>query len=361
MSPSAGSYNDGKTAARHEVSVTLEAEGLRIAAAEGQLLEFWPYVELRLVDEILAGRPLRLKCGERGEARLTLDDHRILAELRPRAPQLRPGRTRVGVLRTLILGTAGVAVLGLVVWIVLPQMARLAAQWIPVSWEEALGERVLDQTVEIFSLMEEGEPRFCAAGPGRAALDGLTDRLAAAGRSPYRFRVLVLDMKMPNAFALPGGQVVLFRGLIEEAKAPEEVAGVLAHEMGHVMHRHGTQLLLQSMGLGILFDLMLGGVGDGMLGSLGETLVGLSYSREAETEADTAALDLLRETGIGAQGLAAFFERLREKGFDMEGALQLLSTHPSHESRARLFEDAGGGGPGMSPADWAALQAICAE
>ncbi|MEE8187596.1 MAG: M48 family metallopeptidase [Kiloniellales bacterium] len=358
--PYAGSYNDGQTAARHEVSVTLEAEGLRIDAAEGQRLEFWPYGELCLVDEILAGRPLRLKCGERGEARLTVDDHRILAELSPHAPQLRPGRTRVGVLRALVLGLAGAAVLGLVVWIVLPRMARLAAQWIPVSWEEALGERVLAQTVEIFSLMEEGEARFCAAGPGRAALDGLTDRLAAAGRSPYRFRVLVLDMKIPNAFALPGGYVVLFRGLIEEAQGPEEVAGILAHEMGHVMHRHGTQMLIRNMGLGILLE--LGGAGDGVLGTLGETLVGLSYSREAEAEADTAALDLLRETGIGAQGLAAFFERLREKGFNMEGALQLLSTHPSHESRARLFEGAaGGGGPGMSPADWEALQGICAK
>lgn len=351
--PYAGSYNDGQTAARHSVTATPEAGGLRIDDENGERLEFWPYAELRLVDEALAGRPVRLKCGEAGEARLTVPTHRLLTEIMPRAPQLRRGRTRVGVLRTLGLGLAGIALIVGVVWVVVPQAARIAALWIPVSWEEALGERTLDQLVRAFELFSGKEPKFCARAPGRAALDRLTARLAGGTDAPYDFRIVVLDLKMSNAFALPGGRIVLFNGLIEEAEAPEEVAGVLAHEMGHVVHRHGTQILLRNMGLDILFDLMLGGMGGG-------SIVSFSYSREAEAEADTAALGLLRKTGIRAAGLAAFFKRLGESQGDMTGSMQLLSTHPSHESRARLFEDtAGAGGPGMDGADWAALKAIC--
>ena len=88
--PYAGTYNDGQTAARHSVTATPEAGGLRIDDETGERLEFWPYAELRLVDEALAGRPVRLKCGEAGEARLTVPTHRLLTEIMPRAPQFAP-------------------------------------------------------------------------------------------------------------------------------------------------------------------------------------------------------------------------------------------------------------------------------
>ena len=167
---------------------------------------------------------------------------------------------------------------------------------------------------------------------------------------------------MANAFALPGGRVVLFRGLIEDAGDPGEVAGVLAHEIGHVTHRHGTQAILRSLGLEVLFGLMLGELGEGLFGGIGASLLSLSYSRDAEVEADRVALVLLGDTGIGARGLAAFFKRLAEGGPKLPAALQLLSTHPSHEARARLFEGAmGAQGPAMSAADWAALKEICGE
>ncbi len=117
---------------------------------------------------------------------------------------------------------------------------------------------------------------------------------------------------------------------------------------------------MRAMGLRVLFDLMMGDMGDGLAGGLGQILVYLSYNREAEAEADAAALALLEAAGIGAQGLARFFERLAETRGGMPAALQLLSTHPSHDARARLFAAAAGrGGAAMSEADWTALQGIC--
>jgi predicted Zn-dependent protease len=289
-----------------------------------------------------------------------LEDDEFLAELTVRAPQLRARRAGLGGLRIAAIGIAGIILLAGIVWVALPRMADFAASVIPVSWEEALGERVFDDITGAFASLDDEAPRFCEAAPGRAALDRLAARLAAAAGTAYRYRVFVLDVKMPNAFALPGGWVVLFRGLIDSAEDSGEVAGVLAHEMGHVARRHGTQNILRALGLEVLFDLMLGDMGDGLAGGLGQVLVYLSYSREAEAEADTAALALLAAAGIGAEGLARFFERLAETGRDMPAALKLLSTHPSHDARARLFAAAAGtGGPAMSEADWTALRGIC--
>ncbi len=362
-----GSYNDGHRAARREVVVHLDLGGLRILDSEGRDIDRWPYDELHLLDEDRAGRGLRLKRGEAGLARLSVPDRRLLDDLSEgaRAPQAaRRARPRFGLARALGLGLAGLAVLVAVVWVALPRLAAWTAAQIPVSWEEALGERAFEELTEVFAVVQQDAPKFCETAAGRAALDRLTARLAGPAaaqlEAPYRFQVTVLDLGMTNAFALPGGRVVLFRGLIENAGDASEVAGVLAHEMGHVTHRHGTQAILRALGIEVLFGLMLGELGEGLFGGIGASLLSLSYSREAEAEADRVALALLDQTGIGAQGLAAFFERLAESGGKLPAALQLLSTHPSFDTRARLFAGAKSGtGPAMSEADWAALKGIC--
>lgn len=364
-----GSYNDGRSAARREVVVHLDLGGLRILDTEGREVDRWPYDELHLLDEDRAGRALRLKCGETGLARLSVPDRRLLDDLsqRARAPQAaRRARPRFGLARALGLGVAGLALLVAVVWVALPRLAEWTAAQIPVSWEEALGERAFEELTEVFAAIQQDAPKFCETAAGRAALDRLTARLAGPAAAqvevPYRFRIAVLDIGMSNAFALPGGRVVLFRGLIENAGDASEVAGVLAHEMGHVTHRHGTQAILRSLGIEVLFGLMLGELGEGLFGGIGASLLSLSYSREAEAEADRVALALLDETGIGTQGLAAFFERLAGGDRELPAALQLLSTHPSFDSRARLFAGAkGNAGPAMSEADWTALKGICGE
>lgn len=364
-----GSFSDGSSAARREVVVHLDLSGLRILDREGREVDHWPYDELHLLDEDRSGRGLRLKRGEAGLARLSVPDRRLLDELsrHARAPQAaRAAQPPIGLVRALGLGVAGLAILVAVVWVALPRLAGWTAAQIPVSWEEALGDRAFEELSEVFAAVQGDAPRLCETAAGRAALDRLTARLAvpaaAQVAAPYRFQVHVLDIGMANAFALPGGRVVLFRGLIEDAGDPGEVAGVLAHEIGHVTHRHGTQAILRSLGLEVLFGLMLGELGEGLFGGIGESLLSLSYSRAAEGEADRVALTLLDETGIGTRGLAAFFMRLAEGGPELPAALQLLSTHPSHEARERLFaRDKGDTGPAMSARDWAALKEICGE
>ena len=360
-----GTFNDGRSAASREVAVSLQPHGLRLSDEAGGELALWPYEELRHLEEEFGSGPLRLRLTSDEGARLTLRDRAILDDLIGYAPQL--ARRRRGWLAHGLawagLTVGAVAVLLGALWYGVPRFAETATRAVPVAWEVAFGEELVERTVGLFARLEDGdEVAFCTAGPGRRVLDGLTARLSEAAGSPYPFRVHVADLELPNAFALPGGQIVLFRGLLDYVQGPDEVAGVLAHEMGHVIHRHGTEGLVKSLSLAFFFGIMLGDLGSGMVGIAGETLVSLSFSREAEHEADTSAVALLGKAGLGAKGAARFFARLREEETDLPALLELLSTHPSHESRERLFAGAPDPGvPALAAAEWAALKDICAE
>ncbi len=268
---------------------------------------------------------------------------------------------RKGVRRAFLWSGGAAAALVLMVFVLIPALAGRLALLIPPEREQQLGDAVVEQLKTMLTFIGSGErPALCESPSGVAALAAMTERLAPDPDLPYPLRVDVLDHGMINAVALPGGRILLFRGLIEAASTPEEVAGVLAHEMGHVVRRHGTQALVRSLGLEVVFGLLLGDLGRGLFGGLGEVLLHLSYTREAEAEADAVALALLGRAGIRADGLAAFFERLAESGGEAPAALRLLATHPSHASRARLFAEAAGrGGAAMGAADWAALKGIC--
>lgn len=355
-----GAYNDGRTATRLEVTVLLEANGLTIADEKGRVIAFWSYKELRCLDERSDGRSVRLRHGG-DEARLTVNDPSILRELARLAPTLR-ARKHAGfaALGWGLLGLAGTALLLGLLWIELPALTKVAASKIPVAWEESLGERVRDDVARFFADGDDQEPKYCTGAEGRAVLDRLTARLARTAAAPYTFHVQILSAKQVNAVALPGGWIILLSGLIEAAESPEEVAGVLAHEIGHVVHRHGTQSLLRSLGFELLFGLLLGDMGEGLFGSAAQILLQLSYGRDDEAEADRSALALLAAADIDPAGLGQFFERLAQKGSDGPAALQLFSTHPSSDRRAQLFSEAGSGGAAMSAEDWQRLRDICA-
>ena len=235
----------------------------------------------------------------------------------------------------------------------------------PQEWETAFGRRLVGPVVRHLALFDGNEaPAFCTARAGREALETLARRLAP-GDPPYDFRVRVVNLEMNNAFALPGGRILLTEGLLRFAESPDEVAGVLAHEMGHVIHRHTTAAMIEGLGLAVLFGVLLGDFGAGAVGWAGEYLVGATFRREAEAEADGSALDLLARAGLRSQGLADFFERLERESGGTPTYLHLLSTHPSNESRRRRFASgavgAAGHVPSLGEADWRNLREICKE
>lgn len=230
-------------------------------------------------------------------------------------------------------------------------------QWlaplIPDSVDDSLGD----------ALVGDFGGRFCHAPAGDAALQKLVASLDAA---PQDLRVEVANIDMLNAVALPGGNVILFDGLLKQARSPDEVAGVLAHEIGHVRERHVMQALLRQMGLAVV----LGGV-DGNSGAMVNNMLAMSYSRDAEAEADAYAMQALGSANISPVGTASFFDRLSQLDGsagvvkDNAGITGYLSSHPLSASRKDAFEKSIVKGknykPALTPTEWTELKTMCTQ
>ena len=265
-------------------------------------------------------------------------------------------------LRWAALLAVSVALLLAVLVFVLPRFAEHAARLVPARWEESVGEGLVGPVVRQLAWLDGTEnAEFCTAPRGREALDELVQRLTPP-EWPHRVRIRVANLQMVNAFALPGGQILLSEGLLRFVESPDEVAGIIAHEMGHVLHRHSTAAMIEALSLGFLFGVMLGDLGTSAIGSAGETLVRLSFSREAESAADASAVRLLKRAGVATQGLVDFIERMDRDIGDVPASLALLSTHPRNMSRIRdLKHGSVAGQPVLGNGEWWSLRQVCSR
>jgi predicted Zn-dependent protease len=234
--------------------------------------------------------------------------------------------------RRLVWGLVGGVILATVLglWFGADLLVELAVNRIPVEWEQKLGESAYRDFLTHQEVMKEG--------PAVTALGEMTQRLIEQiPNSPYKFDVTVVKSDVVNAFALPGGYVVVFTGLMKKAESGEEVAGVLSHELNHVLQRHGLERVVKNLGLltavAIVFGDQQGLVG--IMKQLGVELFTLKFGREQETEADLTGLQLLQRAKIDPSGMIRFFQRLSEKD---QGRMEWLSTHPMSTARAERLK-----------------------
>jgi len=200
--------------------------------------------------------------------------------------------------------------------------ARMALE-LPPRMDVALGQPTWE------ALQHSGER--CVSSEGDAYLKRLTEPLLAQlGATPFQFRFMLAKSDDVNAFALPGGFVVVNAGLLREAQSGDEIAAVLAHELSHVTLRHSTKRLAGSLGAGAALATVLGVVDLGAPAYTVAHLAGLGYERDQESEADVEGRGLLRRAGISPLAMAAFFERLGSLAQPPE----ILSTHPDPGDRA---------------------------
>lgn len=205
--------------------------------------------------------------------------------------------------------------------------------------------------------------RFCHTQKGSAALQKLVRSLDP---DPSDLQVEVAKIDMINAVALPGGKVILFDGLVKEARSPDEVAGVLAHEIGHVRERHVMQSLLRQLGL----SLVLGGL-DGNSSGLLNGALSMSYSRASESQADTHSIDAMARANISPVATADFFQRLSamdgsDRAQDKTSAISgYMSSHPLSSARKKAFERSLVKGrnykPALTPSQWQELKTMCTQ
>ena len=192
---------------------------------------------------------------------------------------------------------------------------------IPVAHESRLGDLALAQTRLQMKLTD--------SGPEVDAIREIGKRLTTGSVHTYRW--FIAERPEVNAFAAPGGVVVVFRGLIDAVASPEELAGVLAHEVAHAELRHSLQGLVKSLGLRALMSIALGGAADSMLADAATRMTELRFSRDAEREADANGLQRLVTARISPEGMVRFYERLASE--KRSSPPVILSTHPASGER----------------------------
>ncbi|HET8744430.1 MAG TPA: M48 family metallopeptidase [Ramlibacter sp.] len=232
-----------------------------------------------------------------------------------------------------------------------PWAATQLTRHVPLEWELGLSQRVLTDMdgAWLHPSKLPGERRAAL----RARFDALAAQVAPAlRRYPGYAPKLALQFRSgmpPNAFALPGGTIVLTDALVQEAARhglPDDaLIGVLAHEIGHVMHRHTTRMVVEQGVLNIGLGLALGDVST-LVSTGASLLTGLAYRRSHETEADCFAAALLRQAGLPAGPMADLLLGLgarpdRDKAAARQGPawMDLLSSHPDTVERARGLKE----------------------
>jgi predicted Zn-dependent protease len=134
--------------------------------------------------------------------------------------------------------------------------------------------------------------------------------------SAYDYNIIVLDDTQVNAFTIPGGNIYVFKGLISFCDSPEQLAAVLAHEMGHVEKRHTVNRLVREFGLSILFSIITGGDGV-LLSDLYQTLISTGFSRSQEKEADQFALELAQRCQHISQIYCFIFQETQSRKYGL--------------------------------------------
>ena len=347
-----GRFHDGLDAGSHAAQAAFDGRVLTIEA-NGQTHQ-WPIADLA-VD--IHGGEARVS-RRRSDARLIVSeaDWRAASSLNP---GVREHSAAGG--RGLIIGLVGAAAaVALFVFVGMPMLSGPLARATPVDYEAQLGESYNAQVSLLFPT--------CEGEQGQAVLDQLGQRIAAESGSVFDIRFRAVHAPMVNAFALPGGYVLVTDDLIAQAETPDELAAVLAHEVAHIDRRHSMQAVWRSLGAGMLLDLVVGG-GSGA-GQQAVLLAGqaseLSFGREAEREADAFGRQYLHAAGLSSRGMAPFFERMAEQEGQTSGEVDEVAewwmTHPNTARRVEAAREAErDGARALDDAQWTTLRGACAS
>ena len=355
MPGSSAIYFDGTTSRRHAVTPGFY-DRLEINA-DDRTLAMWSYADIRRVDS--PSGALRLTClTAPALARLEIRDAAVAAELISRCTRLDEDfPDRRGIAR--IVGWSIAAALSIVgvIWFGVPLAADRLTPLVPQALERRLGAVADGQVRTLFG------GKVCDNTSGQAAFTRLVNAVRESAGLDTSIQSQVLATPIPNAFALPGGKVYVFNGLLAKAENADEIAGILAHEFGHLRHRDGTRNLIYNGGTSFLIGLLFGDItGSGALIFASRSLVTASYSREAEQNADTFAIDAMHRLGRSPKPMGELMFRVTGKEGDR--TLSILSNHPLTEDRlARMSnEDRPPSGPPLLTAvEWASLKAICSS
>lgn len=358
-------YGDGRAAVTHPTTLDVGADTLTFRIGETQ--HVWSYSDLRRADDG-SGRVILKRNPDTGE-RLYLDETDS-ARIILGAPGLNAKRAfGIEGPGTIAAITGAAWSLAAVFLLAVPLGAGPIADHVPPRYRAQIADISWSQ-IDAFT-------QYCDDSDEAARiLNDVAYRIMQESDVPMRDDVwiTIVDAPFPNAFALPDHSIVVTDDLIALAEHPDELVGVLAHEIAHIEHNHIMKNIIRSVGAGIFFDVVFGGAGMGQMVAIASVnLASLRYSRGDETDADLRGLDYLDAAGIDTAGLARLFDRFAEQerppteseeeadGERSGGFPTMLSSHPATAERAAAARARSRAGlnPSMTDAEWQIVRAAC--
>ena len=215
--------------------------------------------------------------------------------------------------------------------------------FIPSSVDEKIGEISLQPSIkQIAPLGKIIKNKY-----SKQLIDRIQELFLLNNKSNFLYDFYIIASPVENAFALPGGKIVIFTGLIQNAAIPEEVFGVIAHEIAHVEKRHGLQRVLKQLGIFFFLQLLLQDWNELSRVVVQNMIVlnELSFSREMETEADLFAIYLMNKANISPKYLSSFFKKILKEEEALKTKttkntnFEWLSTHPLTSKRIKFIEE----------------------
>ena len=341
----AGSLFDGRSSQKHLVDVELTPQAI-ILKAPGDKPIRWAYPQLRWAADTSPFHIEHCAEGDEGLETLVVDDpdfYRSVLEIAPKSFSSRENESKFN----WKLYSVGILVLIFSAYVFIKTVPSFLAdqmvEKIPIEWEVTVGQSIL----KMLPVAQKPDPEVLKVL--QDTVDFLKQSLPG---NPYDLKVYILPVEQVNALALPGGPIVIFEGLIDKAGSPEELAGVLAHEIQHILLRHSTRGILRNLAKSMLVTLFLGDVNSVMEGivQLAGQLETLGLSREMEAEADQKGMELILAANIDPHGMIRIFKKLMQEDFSQKklpkgkpvseenDLSSYFSTHPSSQNRLARLE-----------------------
>jgi len=326
-------YYDGNTSLGKRAIVTLSPATLEIELPDENILlnrQSWEVEKIHKIEIIenlhiirYGDFPLQtVECSEKGFSE-------ALKQVYPDAAFLRISPlAQVSGLKAIAVAVALVAFLVGGYFFVLPPVAEFIAGRIPQQVEVELGN-------SLYSRFVEGEVRD-------DKLSLLLNKFAQKidFNTTYPIKITVVKSPEVNAFALPGGNIVIYDGILEKMNTSEELAALLSHEAAHITYKHSLKSISRNLSGYLFISLILNDLNGftTVLIDNANSLNNLSYSRALEADADTRALETLSNNGLSQYGMVRLFEILSKEGGDNQ-FLKFLSTHPLTSDRMAFAKE----------------------
>ena len=355
-------FFDGQSSKAHTVSLKISDENISFIA--NGITHSWPVQDIEKYSDddnpnLILGS---LKLAP--DARLVISDQQLMADIEKRFPQFEENYKKQNKMGGKVVAYAMAAAACLIligIWGV-PFAAERFAPFVPASVEQRLGKATRGQIVGIFTLNKGAD--ICEAEAGAQALRKMVAQIEPTQNLHVPLNIIVIKSPIANAFALPGGYMVIMSDILKKMKSSDELAAVIAHEMGHIKHRHSMKMLMSSLGYSFIFSTLLGDfTGATVILGASQELTQASYTRDKEYEADREAGKSLQSLNRDPSVLGDFLLRL-DPSKNKQNVLSLLRSHPYSEQRMaalKLYTPKQIGDKLISDKEWNALKNICGQ